>query len=746
MDFLNRIGTITGLYTEQIRLEEPFIDFASRFAHEPGTVCLMSGGDLDCSRYHILSTRPFLFFSGKGKTMELRSGQESVSVEADPFDTLRLILTHFQNREIPFPLPVSAGLFGYLSYDLKDDIENLPRTSVDDLQLPSIYMTAPSLMVVHDKKDDLTFLYIPERDGAGGNGVDESRRFFQQMIDKTNDRDLSFSGTQGFRSNFDQASYMESIRKIRDYITAGDIYQVNMSQRFETGFKGSPFGLFKTLYQNNPAPFFAFVNAENHWIISTSPERFIQRTGDQVETRPIKGTRPRGKNPDDDLKLRHALAQSPKDDAELSMIVDLMRNDIGKVCQGGSVKVKEHKRVEAYTNVYHLISIVEGVLDRNSDSVDLIRATFPGGSITGCPKIRSMEIIDEMETNRRHIYTGSIGYISFHDSLDLSIAIRTATVYHDRLVFSVGGGVVFDSDPEDEYRETLHKGKTLLDALTGAPGASGKDTWVWINGGLKTMDQVGIPLSDLGAQYGHGFFETLNVDSGKIHDLDEHINRLKKAWQDFFPQPFPDVSWDLIIGQVIDACGLANRPAAVKIIATRGSREQAPWDNCIIVMARPYTHRLELLKKSGLDLVVWDQPRQSVLADYKSMNYQYYYLAGQMAKEKGGDEALILNVDGSMSETNTANILIVRNKQVISPSSPHVLGGVMERKIKHLLVSWGYVIESRTMFPGDINETDQMLVCNSLMGAVPVLTLNGKKTADVSDLCLAINNGLEKKG
>ncbi|MBW2195839.1 MAG: anthranilate synthase component I family protein, partial [Deltaproteobacteria bacterium] len=217
---------------------------------------------------------------------------------------------------------------------------------------------------------------------------------------------------------------MDAIKRIKKYIVSGHVYQVNMSQRFEMGFAGDPFRLFKRLYKSNPAPFFAYINAGDHQVLSTSPERFIFQQGRRVETRPIKGTRPRGKTLAEDSALRFELEQSKKDDAELSMIVDLLRNDMGKVCKPGSVRVVEHKRTEAYQNVYHLVSVVEGILNCKHDAVDLIMATFPGGSITGCPKVRAMEIIDELEPKRRHIYTGAIGYVSFHDTMDLSIAIR----------------------------------------------------------------------------------------------------------------------------------------------------------------------------------------------------------------------------------------------------------------------------------------------------------------------------------
>jgi para-aminobenzoate synthetase component 1 len=300
--------------------------------------------------------------------------------------------------------------------------------------------------------------------------VDFLKAQFYAMSGKSSAKSLSTAdGFNELASNFSQTGYEEAIQQILEYISAGDVYQVNLSQRFQVPFSGDTFALFSHLYQENPAPFFAYVQAGDHQIVSTSPERFLLRSGSRIEARPIKGTMPRGKTASEDQDMRQALISSTKDDAELSMIVDLLRNDIGKVCAPFSVHVAEHKRMEAYQNVFHQVSIVEGKLDSDKDTVDLITATFPGGSITGCPKIRAMEIIDELESHRRHVYCGSIGYLSFHDTMDLSIAIRTATVVNNTLSFSVGGGIVFDSIPTSEYEETLHKGKTLIEAcLRGA--------------------------------------------------------------------------------------------------------------------------------------------------------------------------------------------------------------------------------------------------------------------------------------
>ena len=391
-----------------------------------------------------------------------------------------------------------------------------------------------------------------------------------------------------------------------------------------------------------------------------------------METRPIKGTRPRGKTPAADQRLQDELARSPKDDAELSMIVDLLRNDIGRACAGGSVIVTEHKRLEAYQNVYHLVSVVEGTLTAGKGSVDLIRATFPGGSITGCPKIRSMEIIDELESRRRHVYTGSIGYISFHDTMDLSIAIRTATIVGDRLLFSVGGGIIYDSDPADEFAETLHKGETLMRVFQGADDRSGNERgpFVWQDGRLLRQDAAMVPLTDLGLQYGFGFFETIRVEKGVIRRLTAHLARFNRTWADLFGGALPDLTWKDVITQVIEKNRLGDTTAAVKILATRGDADATGFNGRLVVTARPYTHRLEALGLSGLSLITYPHGRLTPLADHKTLNYLFYYRAGAWALQNGAHEALILNPDHSVSETNTANLLVVSGRTVIRPVSP----------------------------------------------------------------------------
>ncbi len=740
--------SITGVHTETIRLQDAFIDVAARFAGMHGTVILMSGGDLDASRYHILAAEPWLCLKSYKDDITITLDGHTFTCKQNPLNILKTVMgtltTCFEKYLKPDQTnAIGPGFYGYLSYDLKDVLETLPRTSVDDLHLPDMCLFAPSILVVHDKKNNSTTLHITMTGDAGAIDLNKDIEFFKKKLTDALPRSRGFEGSMGgFKSNMNPKDYMNTVKKIREYIAAGDVYQVNISQRYDMNFQGDPFALFRTLYQNNPAPFFSFINAADHCIVSTSPERFLKQTQRYVEARPIKGTRPRGKTAKEDQQLKQELFLSKKDDAELSMIVDLLRNDMGKVCEGGSVCVAEHKRIEAYQNVYHLVSVVNGVLAENNDSVDLLKAAFPGGSITGCPKIRAMEIIDELEPNRRHIYTGAIGYIGFNHTMDMSVAIRTATIYNGKILFSVGGGIVFDSDPAQEYDETLHKGQTFMDAFKDKKNIKKNTPFVWINGEIKHSEAACIPVMDQGLLFGFGFFETIRVDHGNPQFLTEHIDRFYKTWELLFKQKKPDLTWEDIITQVIGKNRLTDRTAAVKILATKGQAD-VPFSNTLLVTAKPYTHRLNIKKKQGLHLATYPNRRMSHLADHKTLNYLFYLLAGKWAEETGADEALILNPDGSVSETNTANIMIIEDKTVILPKSLHVLPGIMQEQICKVLSAWGYKIINRVIWPDDLSGDAKVWVSNSLMGAVPITCLDNQKKVQPSQLWHKINNHLK---
>jgi para-aminobenzoate synthetase component I len=459
------VGRVVDL---QIKPYEPppgINDLAELFAavrQSPYAMLLLSGGDLDCAGHSLMGWDPFLVLRAKGRRVAVQQHSDTRVFDANPFDVLAEVMGALKlPGETPLA-PMAAGALGFLAYDLKNHLERLPTTAVDDLNLPEMVFAFPRRLLVHDRL-------------AGR---------FQQV-------EITYADPQGRRtipseplawppaapvgpyrvgppqSDFTREAYLMALARIREYISQGDVYQVNLTQRFSFPLTGEPYYLFQRLFQLNPAPFYAYLNCDDFQVLSTSMERFLYRRGDYLETRPIKGTRPRGATPAADAELRRELAASPKDDAELSMIVDLLRNDLGKVCLPRTVKVTEHKRLEAYQNVYHLVSIVTGQLKPECTDVDILRATFPGGSITGCPKIRAMEIIDELEPHVRHVYCGAIGYLGLHRNLDLNVAIRTAIISQGQGHFAVGGGVVYDSIPADEYDETLHKGHTLFRLIEG---------------------------------------------------------------------------------------------------------------------------------------------------------------------------------------------------------------------------------------------------------------------------------------
>jgi len=473
-----KIVNIESQPVDFIRRDEKIEDIFAPLSSDANAFLLLSGGRGDCSRYSFLACDPFLVVRAWGKRIEITNRHTTIELVGNPFDILQKVLDGLEMPCVDIQLPFYAGTVGYFSYDLRYHLEKLPDIAENDFPLPDLYLIFPGIILVHDRIEQNYRLVTIEHQ-VPGKEVEKSLQKIQKFQSKIREAGLPSSippfekGGQGEilkNSNFSHDAYVSAVKRVREYIRQGDIYQVNLSQRFTFEVDGPPYSLFRALFNDNPAPFYAYLNCGNFCVLSTSPERFIRREGSYIETRPIKGTRPRGKDPAEDEEMKKELLESPKEDAELSMIVDLLRNDLGKECIPGTVQIKEHKRVEVYQNVFHLVSIVTGMLRRGCTQTDVLRAVFPGGSITGCPKIRAMEIIEELEPVKRGIYTGAIGYVSLHDTMNLSIAIRTA-VYKDRRIYlSVGGGIVYHSDPEMEYQETLHKGETFFKLLHQAAG------------------------------------------------------------------------------------------------------------------------------------------------------------------------------------------------------------------------------------------------------------------------------------
>jgi para-aminobenzoate synthetase component 1 len=364
-----------------------------------------------------------------------------------------------------------GGMIGYLSYDLAPWLERLPRRHAAASRMPLIRMGLHDIAVVVDNLTGIASLMAWDILGEGEFGLRRRFELWKNRI-KTGlanlrDRRASVVPTAELVSTWTRDQYLAAARRVVEYIAAGDIFQANLSQRFSLETRVDPLTTYTMLKQTSPAPFGAFLRWDDFAVVSASPEWFYQTAGDRVVTRPIKGTRPRGVTPAEDERLAAELVGSAKDRAELTMIVDLERNDLGRVCEYGSVVVKDALRVESFAQVHHLVATVEGRLRPGIGPIELIRAVFPGGSITGAPKIRAMEIIDELEPNRRGLYTGAIGYLSRAGSSAFNIAIRTILIEGRQASFQVGGGIVADSDPEAEYEETLTKGQGLRAVLEG---------------------------------------------------------------------------------------------------------------------------------------------------------------------------------------------------------------------------------------------------------------------------------------
>jgi len=429
-------------------------------AQEPYPVLLESSlhsGGL--GQYSILCWDPFKKLVVREEGVEihdLAAGRHRVE-RGNPFSLMSdEFARHRVRAERDFDLPFAGGAIGYFSYDLRHRVERLPRQCDYDIDIPYVTLCFYDHALIFDHERNLTeWVALPGCTVQPPSPVGEVPQEPVEIPEVV------------LESDFAPGEYIRAVERAKEYIAAGDIFQVNLSQRFAGKCEADGLQVYQRLRALNPAPFSAYIKYPGFEIISSSPERFLLVKGDVVTTRPIKGTRPRREGDEAfNRAMRRQLQASEKDHAELTMIVDLERNDLGRVCKYGTVTVAEHAVLETYATVYHLVSTVQGQLYRpGQDEFSLIRAAFPGGSITGAPKIRAMEIIEELEPHARAVYTGAIGYLSFHGRMDLNIVIRTMLKKGEHVYMNLGGGIVADSVPELEYEETLHKGKALFQAL-----------------------------------------------------------------------------------------------------------------------------------------------------------------------------------------------------------------------------------------------------------------------------------------
>lgn len=384
------------------------------------------------------------------------------TIDGSPFQTIQQRLQRYPANRPMNGIPFAGGALGYFSYDLARSLEQLPCLAQADLTLPEMQVGIYPWALITDHKLQQTRLVSSIWSATE---LEKLAAELQQRINTSAGHAAPFKLLQPFQSNMNAGQYRAKFARIKDYISAGDCYQVNLAQRFSSQFSGDPWQAYQHLREYAPTPFSAYLETPHGNILSLSPERFLAVEEGRVETRPIKGTRPRSSDRQADQELKRALQQSPKDRAENLMIVDLLRNDLSRTCKIGSVKVPELFKVESYANVHHLVSTITGQLETPSDTLALLASCFPGGSITGAPKIRAMEIIEELEPHRRGPYCGSIGYIGFDGRMDTNICIRTLVAAQGQLHCWAGGGIVADSDADAEYQETFDKVNNLLRPL-----------------------------------------------------------------------------------------------------------------------------------------------------------------------------------------------------------------------------------------------------------------------------------------
>ena len=433
-------------------------DIFGLFAEAPLSVFLDSSLKNEMGRYSIIGLNPWLTVTEEDQICRCGGVPQRESFEKIMADCLRK-----HREENPTHLPLISGAVGYFSYDYGRKFEKISSRHDKDIQIPDALFVFYDNYIIEDKKEKKLWLT------ACGKLKDARKSAEELTLQIQNCPKASLPAKHcelaDFLPNFQKEEYKQAIDQMISYITEGDIYIANMTQQLKVSSPVAPYDAFRYLRTYNPSPFGAYFNGEDFLIVCSSPERFLRVKDGWVETRPIKGTRKRGSSPAEDAALRTELENSGKDRSELLMVVDLERNDLNHVCEPGSVKVTEHFAVEAYATVFHLVSTIVGKLRADMGIMDLIRAAFPGGSITGTPKIRAMEIIDQLEHSRRSLYTGSIGYLAFDGSCDLNIVIRTALHTDGNYHLGVGGGITCESDLEFEYEETLQKARAVLEAL-----------------------------------------------------------------------------------------------------------------------------------------------------------------------------------------------------------------------------------------------------------------------------------------
>jgi para-aminobenzoate synthetase component I len=433
--------------------------------HEPYHVLLESGRG---GKYSIMGLQPFAVLKGKNHELTITTinNKRQEIVKGDPLENMKKWMLNYTTLQDPSYPDFHGGAIGFVSYDYARYIETLPEQSEDDLDTPDIYFMVFNDVVVYDHEEEALWLithYDQLKDVAEAR-LNALESLWTTEQDDLNNLSFDENGDTNNLVSFNEQEFHDAVIKIKEYIADGDIFQVNLSVRQSQKLESHPIKIYENLRRINPSPYMSYVHMPEFQLVSGSPELLVKKKGNEVSTRPIAGTRSRGNNEEEDIALANELVENEKERAEHVMLVDLERNDLGRVCKFGTVEVNEFMVIEKYSHVMHIVSNVRGELSDEKDAYDVLRATFPGGTITGAPKVRTMEIIEELEPVRRGVYTGSIGWISFSGEMEMNITIRTLIAKDGIAHVQAGAGIVIDSNPKHEYKESLKKAKALWKA------------------------------------------------------------------------------------------------------------------------------------------------------------------------------------------------------------------------------------------------------------------------------------------
>ena len=466
----NRSRSSIKMSTELTLIELPYSEdgaqLFSKFQALPWSIYLDSCHPYcQQGRFDIISAYPFTTLKSNGNISIVQSKGQQYTSSADPLLLLKEELTRYTHSN--FHYPFYGGALGYFSYDLARQITNLPELAANTTTIPTMAIGLYDWAIVTDHHSKQTVLLSTHQHNTTHKTINKVQQLLRDEAPDTE----SFTLTTPWRKNMSKSQYAQAFKQIQQFIQAGDCYQVNLTQCFSAQFTGSLWSAYSHLRTMNPAPHAAYLNFPDTNIASLSPERFLHVKQNKVTTQPIKGTRPRSSDRHLDQQLQQELLANKKERAENLMIVDLLRNDLAKTCIPGSIKVPKLFGLESFANVHHLVSTVTGELRNHKHSLDLLRGCFPGGSITGAPKLRAMQIIESLESQRRHVYCGAIGYIDFNGNMDTNISIRTLTAHNNSLYCAAGGGIVVDSKLAAEYQETLTKVECIMQILASIGSA-----------------------------------------------------------------------------------------------------------------------------------------------------------------------------------------------------------------------------------------------------------------------------------